>query len=59
MDSERYQLDAKAELAAGTALMRGPMLQTVLEDRFKLKIVGNSGVKRMYTCLSGPRAARN
>jgi uncharacterized protein (TIGR03435 family) len=38
VDSERYQVIAKAEGTPGQEMMRGPMLQALLEDRFKLKI---------------------
>jgi uncharacterized protein (TIGR03435 family) len=37
-DSERYTIEAKAEGAPGQGIMRGPMLQALLEDRFALKI---------------------
>lgn len=36
--SERYTIDAEPESAQTMAMMRGPMLQALLEDRFKLKI---------------------
>jgi uncharacterized protein (TIGR03435 family) len=36
--SERYDVAAKAENNAGVAQMSGPMLQTLLEDRFQLRI---------------------
>ena len=36
--SEQYAINAKAEGAAPVAQMMGPMLQSLLEDRFKLKI---------------------
>ncbi|MDR3698822.1 MAG: TIGR03435 family protein [Candidatus Sulfopaludibacter sp.] len=36
--SDRYQIDAKADGAKGQGMMRGPMLQTLLEDRFKLRL---------------------
>jgi uncharacterized protein (TIGR03435 family) len=38
IDSDRYQIEAKAEGAPGQEMIRGPMLQALLEDRFKLKI---------------------
>jgi uncharacterized protein (TIGR03435 family) len=38
MKSERYTIEAQTGQAAPAAVMRGPMLQTVLEDRFKLKV---------------------
>jgi uncharacterized protein (TIGR03435 family) len=36
--SELYTVVAKAERAAAAEMMRGPMMQKVLEDRFKLKL---------------------
>jgi len=36
--SDSFDLDAKAEDAAIGEMMQGPMLQTLLEDRFKLRI---------------------
>ncbi len=38
INSIRYRIDARADSAKGQGMMRGPMLQTLLEDRFKLKI---------------------
>src|SRR5581483_11850011 len=38
IDAERYQVDAKPETPQTKAIMGGPMLQALLEDRFKLKI---------------------
>jgi uncharacterized protein (TIGR03435 family) len=38
MNSDRYQVVAKAGSAAGQETMRGPMLQSLLEDRFQLKV---------------------
>jgi uncharacterized protein (TIGR03435 family) len=37
-DSERYAITAKAEGNASQIMMRGAMLQALLEDRFKLKV---------------------
>jgi uncharacterized protein (TIGR03435 family) len=36
--SERYIIDAKAESAQPLGMMMGPMLQTLLEDRFHVKV---------------------
>ena len=36
--SERYTINAKAEDNANAYVMQGPLLQTLLENRFKLKI---------------------
>jgi uncharacterized protein (TIGR03435 family) len=38
VNSDRYQINAKAKGDPGTGVMNGPMLQALLEDRFKLKI---------------------
>jgi uncharacterized protein (TIGR03435 family) len=36
--SDRFDIEAKAEGNASDEMMAGPMLQTLLEDRFKLKV---------------------
>jgi uncharacterized protein (TIGR03435 family) len=38
IDSERYYIDAKAEGPQTQETMKGPMMRTLIEDRFKLKI---------------------
>jgi uncharacterized protein (TIGR03435 family) len=38
IDSERYDIDAKAETAQDPGTLRGPMLQALLAERFKLQI---------------------
>jgi len=38
INSEPYYIDAKAEGPQTQEMMRGPMMRTLLEDRFKLKI---------------------
>jgi uncharacterized protein (TIGR03435 family) len=38
IDSARYDIDAKAEGSPDLATMGGPMMRSLLEDRFKLKI---------------------
>jgi bla regulator protein blaR1 len=38
INSARYRVTAKAEGAPNDFVMQGPMLQAILEDRFKLKI---------------------
>jgi uncharacterized protein (TIGR03435 family) len=38
IDSDRYQIAAKAEGTPGQETMRGPMLRALLEDRFKVKV---------------------
>lgn len=38
INSDRYHIEAKAEGAPSRQMMQGPMVQRLLEDRFKLKI---------------------
>jgi len=38
IDSERYTIEAKAERVTDRSLMQGPMLRTILEDRFKISV---------------------
>jgi hypothetical protein len=38
IDTDRYAIEAKAEVVTDRALMQGPMLQALLEDRFKIKV---------------------
>jgi uncharacterized protein (TIGR03435 family) len=38
INSERYTINAETETNTSESIMRGPMLQAVLEDRFKLKV---------------------
>jgi bla regulator protein BlaR1 len=46
--SARYTIDAKAEGPARQEMMRGPMLQALLEDRFQLKIHRESREMPVY-----------
>jgi uncharacterized protein (TIGR03435 family) len=52
-NSDRYEIDAKAEGAPGFAMLRGPMLQEVLEDRFKLKLHRDSRDVPVYALTVG------
>jgi uncharacterized protein (TIGR03435 family) len=38
LDSDRYSIDAKVEQPVNTEMMKGPMMQALLEERFKLKL---------------------
>ncbi len=38
INSERYEINAKAESDASPEMMMGPMMHALLEDRFKLKL---------------------
>jgi uncharacterized protein (TIGR03435 family) len=57
-DSERYTIEAKSQGAPGEGLMRGPMLQALLEDRFALKVrreTREGRVYRMTVAKGGPK----
>jgi Protein of unknown function (DUF3738) len=49
INSDPYEIDATAEGAPGFSMMRGPMLQALLEDRFNLKIRRESREVLVYT----------
>jgi uncharacterized protein (TIGR03435 family) len=38
LDSDRYSIDAEVEQPVNTEMMKGPMMQALLEDRFRLKL---------------------
>ena len=51
--SETYTIEAKADGSPGQSVMRGPMLQTLLEDRFALKIRSMLRNEPAYTLTVG------
>jgi len=56
--SERYTIEAKASNAQTFAMMRGPMMQTLLEDRLQLKIhrqMKQSPIYRLVVTPNGPK----
>jgi hypothetical protein len=56
--AERYTIDAKPETLQTAAMMQGPMLQALLEDRFKLKIrreVRDVPIYALVVGKSGPK----
>lgn len=52
--SDRYTIDAKPDGAATAEMMRGPMMQALLEDRFKLKIHRESREIPVYELTVAP-----
>jgi uncharacterized protein (TIGR03435 family) len=52
--SDRYTIDAKAERPTSPEMMRGPMMQALLEDRFKLRIHGESKQIPVYELTVAP-----
>jgi uncharacterized protein (TIGR03435 family) len=58
IDSDRYQIVAKAEGSPGQETMRGPMLRALLEDRFKVKVHRETREVSVYSLTvakSGPK----
>jgi uncharacterized protein (TIGR03435 family) len=58
MKTERYAIEATGDPAAPPAVMRGPMLQAVLEDRFKLKIRRESREAPIYELVAAKSGAK-
>jgi uncharacterized protein (TIGR03435 family) len=61
IDSERYRINAKADGPASPAMMRGPMMQALLEDRFHVKVHHESREVPVYALTvakSGLKAPR-
>lgn len=48
IDSERYQISAKADGPASLEVMEGPMLQQLLQDRFQLKVHRETRESQIY-----------
>jgi uncharacterized protein (TIGR03435 family) len=48
IDSDRYTIDAKTETPQPNAMLLGPMMQALLEDRFKLRIHRATKVLPVY-----------
>jgi uncharacterized protein (TIGR03435 family) len=48
INSATYRIDAKAEGAPGIDMMSGPMMQGLLEDRFRLKISRKTRMEPVY-----------
>ena len=56
--STSYQINAKAEGDATDEMMRGPMMQALLEDRFKLKMHRETREVPMYALTASKGAAK-
>jgi uncharacterized protein (TIGR03435 family) len=52
--SERYTIEATAIGTPGDAVMQGPMLQTILEDRFKVKVHRETREVPVYHLTTAP-----
>lgn len=51
LDSARFDIEAKAEGNASSEMMAGPMLQRLLEDRFKLKFHRETRERPVYALI--------
>jgi bla regulator protein blaR1 len=58
ISSERFLIEATGPRDAAPALMRGPMLQAILEDRFKLKIRRVSREMPVYELVAATSGAK-
>ena len=59
--SERFTIDAKPERAERVEMMRGPMMQRLLEERFRLKVERETREAPVYVltvATGGPRLTR-
>jgi uncharacterized protein (TIGR03435 family) len=60
LNTERYTIEAATEAAPGEEMTRGPMLQALLGDRFKLRLHRESREVPIYNltvAVGGPRLA--
>jgi uncharacterized protein (TIGR03435 family) len=53
--SDRYTIFAKSETPQSPAMMQGPMLQALLEDRFKLRVRREVREVPVYALVVGQR----
>jgi len=58
MNSDRYRIDAKADGPANLEMMRGPMMQALLEDRFHLKIRRESKETNVFELIVSKSGAK-
>ena len=58
IDSERYRIDAKAEGPVNSEMMKGPMMQSLLEDRFQLKLHWEARETNIFELTRAKTAAR-
>jgi uncharacterized protein (TIGR03435 family) len=57
-DSELYDVNAKAEGVPSEEMMRGPMMQALLEDRFKLRIHRQTTTIPVYALVQSGRGPK-
>jgi len=57
IDSNQYTIDAVSDVPQTNTMMLGPMMQAVLEDRFKLRIRRTAKVQLIYELRAKPGIA--
>jgi uncharacterized protein (TIGR03435 family) len=58
VDSDRYRINAKAGQPVNVEMMKGPMMQTLLEDRFKLKLHREAKSNNVYELIVAKDGAK-
>jgi bla regulator protein BlaR1 len=58
LKSDRYSIEVSADGTPSEEMMRGPMLQALLEERFKLKIHEEAGEVPVYALAVAPGGPR-
>ena len=61
IDSDRYTIDAKAERRVNVEMMKGPMMRSLLEERFRLELHRESrqaSIFELTLARSGPHLQR-
>jgi uncharacterized protein (TIGR03435 family) len=58
INSDRFRIDAKAEGPANLEMMHGPMMQALLEDRFRLKLRRESKETSIFELTVGKSVAK-
>jgi len=58
MKTDRFTIEARTDQNPAPAVMRGPMLQAVLEDRFKLKLHSESREMPIYELVISKTGAK-
>ena len=58
LDSETFDIEARADGEVSGAMMRGPMLQTLLEDKMKLKVRLETRESAAYALVASEGAPR-
>lgn len=58
LDSDHFSIDAKVDRRVNTEMMKGPMMQALLEDRFKLKLHKETKEIHIFELTVGAHGAK-